>query len=109
MSYYTNLFNEFFNEYPNTNPVTTEEGHHTITLVVPGFKKDDFHIDINHDYLEISTQPEETRPHGVPIHKRFSFNPNNINTKKMEASYEAGILTITIPKTKHKHKRLLIK
>lgn len=78
---------------------------------LPGFKKDDIKIDLDDELLTISAQHEENskdedKENGeYYIHKerRFgsysrSFHVSNIDTDKIEASYDNGILTLELPK-----------
>ena len=71
-------------------------------------EKKDFKIEINDNLLEISSEKEakEERKEQKFFYKGFCYGsfkksyslPENINKEKINAGYENGILTITIPK-----------
>ncbi len=80
-----------------------------VDLAAPGFSKDDFRIEVNHDQLTISSEKKvenETRK-GQQFNKReFSYQsfsrtftlPNTVDSERISARYENGILRISIPK-----------
>jgi HSP20 family protein len=80
-----------------------------IELAAPGMEKSDFKISIDQDLLSISTEkPEEKtenaekynrKEFGYLLFKRsFTLAELKIETEKIEAKYEAGVLIITVPK-----------
>ena len=94
---------------PSVN-VKEKEACFDIELAVPGFAKDDFKIEIHNNLLSISSEKEEnaeTNDEKTHYTKREfsyqsfcrSFNlPETADTEKIEAGYNNGILTVTIPK-----------
>ena len=131
VSSYPSLFNtlfsegEIFNEnrlkstVPAANVSETDESF-KIELAVPGFKKEDFKINVDGKNLKISTvssnETEETQEKYV--RKEFSFSsferlfylPKSVDVDKIEASYVDGILNLTLPKkeeAKPKEPRLI--
>jgi len=93
------------------------EKEYVIELAVPGYSKKDFELNVEDDTLKISAHKESkkegTRPeHGRReeddklLHSEFyiqdferSFTlSKNINTDKIEASYNDGIMKVKIPK-----------
>ncbi len=114
------LFDRFFNDgfgntrsvfVPRTDISENEKGFE-IQLAVPGMKKEDFTVDLKNGKLTISGERkfnnEEKGKNYHSIQTEFgsfkkSFQlPDNVNEKKIEASYEDGILNISIPKDKSK-------
>ena len=83
-----------------------------IQLHVPGMKKGDFNIDLNDDQITVSgerkfeKEKKEKNFHNVESYygsfSRIFYLPNGINREKVDASYQDGILTITIPKDEEK-------
>lgn len=76
---------------------------------LPGFDKKDIAIDLNGNYLTISAERKENKEDkdkkGNVIHRerRYgsfsrSFDVEGINTEKISASYDNGVLTLTMPK-----------
>lgn len=87
-----------------------------IELHAPGMKKADFNIDLNENQITVSGERKQADDKaGKTYHTRRSyygsfsktFNlPELVDRNKIEAKYEAGILTITLPKDE---KRILSK
>ena len=74
---------------------------------LPGFKKEDINIDIEDDCLTISVErkveDEDKRPNYVKRERVYgsfsrSFDVSGINVEGIEAAYQDGILTLTMPK-----------
>lgn len=116
-AFVNNLFDEFFNSFPVANDWTrtatavniheTKDGYH-LELNAPGRKKEDFKIQLEKGILEISfekKEEKETKDY-ITIKREFGFESfkrsftldSNINTEKIEAKYENGILLIFLPK-----------
>ncbi len=79
-----------------------------VEMAVPGLKKSDFHIDIEHQVLCISTERKDEnqqkednytlREFGYSSFKRTFTLPESVNEDKIKASYKDGILGIVLPK-----------
>ena len=76
---------------------------------LPGFSKDDIKIDIENDCLTISAErkfDDEDKKKNFVKRERFygsysrSFDVTGIDTNAIEASYNDGVLTLTMPKKK---------
>ena len=74
---------------------------------LPGFKKEDISIDVENDCLTISVErkveDEDKRPNFVKRERVYgsfsrSFDVSGIDVEKIEAAYNDGILTLTMPK-----------
>ena len=74
---------------------------------LPGFKKEDISIDVENDCLTISVErkveDEDKRPNFVKRERAYgsfsrSFDVSGIDVEKIEAAYNDGILTLTMPK-----------
>jgi HSP20 family protein len=89
--------------------IVEKQDHYEITLAAPGMKKDDFNIDVEGNLLTISAQSEQKREDQGERHTRQEFNytsfsraftlPDGVVRDKIDASYENGLLTLTLPKT----------
>jgi len=90
--------------------VNIEEGQKDfkITLSAPGMAKSDFKVNVENDVLTISSEKEEDkkeegknwtrREYSYGSFSR-SFNlPEGVNSEKIDARYENGILSLTLPK-----------
>jgi HSP20 family protein len=80
-----------------------------VEMAAPGFTKNDFKIELNHDLLTISSGKEitnETREDQQFTLREFSYQsfsrsftlPNSADSEKIGAKYENGILRVKIPK-----------
>ena len=76
---------------------------------LPGFAKEDIHIELDGDYMTIRAErqssKEETDENGCLVRSERSygsfarsFNVGDVNTEEISASYENGVLRLTMPK-----------
>ena len=105
---------------PSVNIKETKDGFE-VKVAAPGFDKNDFKLELNHDVLTISSEKQaenETkegeqytrREYCYSSFKRSFVLPDSANTEKINAEYKNGILDITIPKkeeAKPKDKRVI--
>jgi HSP20 family protein len=81
----------------------------TVEVAAPGFDKGDFKLELNHDLLTISSEKKienKTKEEEQFTKCEFSYQsfnrsftlPHTANGDKIEASYDNGILKISIPK-----------
>jgi HSP20 family protein len=80
-----------------------------VEVAAPGFSKNDFKVELNHDLLTISSEKQidnETKEGQQFSLREFSYQsfsrsftlPNSADSEKIRAKYEDGILRIIIPK-----------
>jgi HSP20 family protein len=125
------VFDDFFkpwNEWFDNNSVlartmnvpavniTEKKDKYEVSLAVPGMKKDDFKIDIDGNMLSISSEKEEKKEEKDKLFTRKEYNyssfsrsftlPNEINSEKIEAKYEDGVLKISLPRKEDTKKSL---
>ena len=96
---------------PKTDIAETDN-EFEIQLAVPGMQKEDFKVDLNNGLLTISGErkfdKEETGKNFYSIQTEYgnfskSFQlPEDVVAKKIEATYESGILNVIVPKDKSK-------
>ena len=121
------IFNDFFdNEWlekrNTTSPavnIIENEDEFRIEVAAPGMTKEDFHVDVNPDNeLVISMQKkneekeEDPKKKGTYLRREFSYSrfqqslllPDNVETEKISAKVEHGVMTIDIPKKKVEEK-----
>ena len=98
---------EFGESSPRTNLYETGEGFE-IRAEVPGIEKEDLHVKIQGNYLEISGSRKSDTPDGYTSHKKergttaFSRSftlPADVDSSKVEATLKDGILYLTLPKS----------
>lgn len=86
----------------------------SISLAVPGMKKDDFKIDVDGNLLTISAETEERKQEkeGRFTRKEYNYSsfsrsftlPEGVNKDKIDAAYADGVLKLTLPKTEEAKK-----
>ncbi len=101
------LEREFGKTMPSAN-IKENDKDYQIDLIAPGFKKDEFTIDLDEDMVTISAEKKEekTTEKERYTRKEYSYNsfsrafslPKNANQEKMVAKYEDGVLHLTLPK-----------
>jgi HSP20 family protein len=92
---------------PSANIIEKAEGFE-LEIAAPGFKKDDFRINLDNSILTISTEVEDEKMEEGKNYTRKEFYygsfsrsftlPKTINTEKIAASYTDGILRVDLPK-----------
>ncbi len=91
-----------------------------LELAIPGKKKEDFNVEIDKDVLTISMEPKAEDETVKERFTRKEFNytsfkrsftlPETVDSDKIKASYENGILAFMLPKKEEalpKPKRLI--
>jgi HSP20 family protein len=84
------------------------EKEYRLELSVPGFRKEDFNIDIEQGVLTISSERKEesNKEEKNYSRKEFSYSsfsrtfqlPENCDENSINAKYDNGVLQLTIPK-----------
>ena len=88
--------------------IKKQDGNYILEAELPGFKKEDISIDIDKDCLTISAEHkseenEDDKDKGFIRRERYygsysrSFNLKGINGDAISASYNDGVLTLTMP------------
>ena len=76
-------------------------------MLLPGLSKSDFEINVEKDVLTVSAKVEKENEESVKYsRKEFNYNefkrtfhlPETIDTSKIEANFNNGILTLTLAK-----------
>ncbi|GGA82248.1 Hsp20/alpha crystallin family protein [Puia dinghuensis] len=94
--------------------IVERQDHYEISLAAPGMKKDDFNVDVEGNLLTISAESSQQKQDSNERHTRreFSFTsfsraftmPEGVVKDKIDASYENGLLKLTLPKTEEAKK-----
>ena len=83
------------------------EKNFRIELAAPGLNKEDFNIKVEKDTLSISAKKETSTVEGEKVKVREfaytsfqrNFNlPKTVDAEAIEARYENGVLSVTLPK-----------
>jgi len=100
-NFFNDIFYDFFNpittkQQKNTN-VEKNEKEFTLTISLPGFKKEEIQISTDNSVLKINAK--RTKKIGwLQEEYNQSYNlENNIDIEKITAKLEDGILNITLP------------
>ncbi len=108
--FFSDKTDEFWSNNANMPAVNVTENKKAfkVDVAAPGYKKDDFKIEVKDGYLNISANMKEEKEDKDDKFTRrewkyASFNryftlPENVNSDDIGAKYEDGVLKITIPK-----------
>ncbi len=105
---------------PSVNIKETKDSFN-VEVAAPGFEKEDFNVELDHDILTISSEKKaESESKGEEQYTRREYRyesfkrsftlPETADGEKIKAEYKNGILNICIPKkeeAKPKPKRLI--
>lgn len=94
--------------YPATNIINTKD-QYLVELSVPGYQKDDFLIEIDKGVLTIAAANKETDDKGATNYtlkqfkkcafsRSFRIAEDQLETAELKAQYEAGVLSVLLPK-----------
>jgi HSP20 family protein len=96
-------------DVPSVNIIEKSEGF-ALDLAAPGKKREDFQVEVDNHVLTISTENQSTQEStdGDYSRREFSYDafqrsfrlPKTVDTTKIKASYDNGLLHISIPKRK---------
>jgi HSP20 family protein len=120
--YFDQLFNHFFSDdflapfssigsahHPFRVDVQETEGSYLVEADLPGVKKEDISIAYENNYLSISAKREENREEKSENYIRQeraagqfrrTFYIDNIDPDGIDASFQEGVLKVTLPKTR---------
>ena len=98
---------DFVSDTPSVN-ITENNNQHNIQIAAPGLNKSDFMIKVEKDQLIVSTNKEinKVKEERSFLRREFSYSsfkrsfhlPETIDRENISATYENGILNITIAK-----------
>lgn len=95
---------------------TDDAKNYRFAVDLPGFEKDEIHVDVNNGYLTVSAEKgldkdEEDKNGRVIRQERYagacsrSFYVGDVKPEDIKAKYEHGVLTVLVPK--HDPKKLI--
>ena len=105
----TTNVNSIGTSIPAVNIQETEESF-SVEVAAPGKTKEDFNIELENDVLTISSEDrkenETTEKYGRYTRKEFSYStfkrafslPDSVDSEKISAQYNNGVLEILLPK-----------
>ena len=104
----TTNVNSIGTSIPAVNIREDEDGF-AVSVAAPGKKKEDFNIELDNDVLTISSEEkkekESSDKEGRFTRREFSYSnfkrafslPESVDSSKISASYEDGVLQISLP------------
>lgn len=111
------VFSSNFNtgmSLPKVNIKETTDAF-VVEMAIPGLKKSDLQIELDHDTLSISTEMKEEkeekeanytrREFGYSSFKRTFTLPDSVDDNQIDATYQDGILNILLPKKEEAKKK----
>ena len=106
-NFYNTLFSEIAfpwktQNFYNENITKTQEGDYKLTLVVPGYGKEDITLNVTEtNYLEVKLNKNESYTYRYKLLSK-------VDPTKIIAECKNGILTVTIPKSESTNKSFKI-
>jgi HSP20 family protein len=98
---------DYNNALPAVN-IKENDVNFTLEVFAPGFKKEDFKVEISQKTLRISCEKEFENEVNNEHYSRKEFSsqsfkrtfnlPETVNFDAIQASYENGVLTLSLPK-----------
>lgn len=96
-------------DYQTACDIRESEDHYLISYDMPGVRKEDIKIEVQKNELLISGErqnaPGQDRP-TRKFEKTFTL-ANTIDTEKIEAQYENGVLQVALPKAESAKPRIV--
>ena len=91
--------------------ITDEGDHYLLKADLPGFKKEDIHVDVADDRLTVTAErhsnfeDKDKKNKYVRCERSYgtyarSFDISGIDAKAIKAAYSDGVLRVTLPKQK---------
>ena len=118
-SWLPDIFNDFFDNSWMNRPTYTapainvieNEKEYDVELAAPGLDKEDFKVHVDEDNnlhieMEKKSENKEGKKHGKYLRREFSYEkfqqtlllPDDVDSAKIEAKVEKGVLNIHLPK-----------
>jgi HSP20 family protein len=96
-----------FTRVPATNIRETDD-EYVVEVAAPGMSKNDFHVDVDNNVLEIKVEREKEAGEGKAQYTRKEYDytafyrsfslPDSVQSDRIKAEYENGLLLIHLPK-----------
>lgn len=107
-SFFTDPFGGFNKELTAFKTDIKDEGdHYLLEADLPGFDKNDIHLDLNGDTLTVTAERKSEHQDNTEKYVRCErsygqyirrFDVSAVDTESIKAKYDNGVLTLTMPK-----------
>ena len=116
-AYWDDFFNDnFFNQLNSRNchgnspavNISEDDKGYTIEVAAPGIPRKEFNIEIENDVLTLSSEQKENKDEQKQnyLRREFSYQsfkrsfelPETIDQEQINATIDAGVLTLSLPK-----------
>ena len=117
MPVFSKMFENFFNDdfmprrFTSQTPavnVVEEDDQFVIEVAAPGLTKKDFKVNLDNDFITIEANKESKDKKEEKNYTRREFCyenfsrtfsiPDSVNSEKIDATYNEGVLTVKLPK-----------
>ena len=99
--------------------IAESKDYYSVSLAVPGMKKEDFKIDVDGNILTISAEKDEKKEETDKKYNRREYNyssfsrsftlPDKVKQEDIQATYEHGVLALLLPKKEEAKKAVTAK
>lgn len=112
LDFFNNNFSESNTTVPAVN-IKETDNEFDVELAAPGMNKEDFNINLENDQLTVSSEHKEESKKEEDgkfsrrefsyqkFQRTFSIPENMVDSDKIDARYEDGLLKIRLPKLEH--------
>lgn len=112
LDFFNNNFSESNTTVPAVN-IKETDNEFDVELAAPGMNKEDFNINLENDQLTVSSEHKEESKKEEDgkfsrrefsyqkFQRTFSIPENMVDSDKIDARYEDGLLKIRLPKPEH--------
>lgn len=88
------VFDDLYGSYTRQLSLAEEDDYYTLTLELPGFKKEEVDVTLDNQFLVIKAKNAKSE-----VSKTLDLALWEIDFSKIDARLENGLLTITLSKT----------
>ena len=101
------FFGDLEKEFPCKTDILDKGDHYLVRADLPGFDKEDIHLDLNGDCLTSSAvhkeEKKEEKDSFLRRERRYgslsrSFDISGVDAEHITAKYDKGVLELTMPK-----------
>lgn len=94
-----------FQEFIPASEIVENDSHFLLSIDLPGLKTEDIKIDVSENMLTVSGERKRQEYKAQSVEREYGYFkrsfmlPATINSEKIEAQYENGVLELYLPKS----------